>query len=108
MRLSLRATKNWASTPPKRKTKPPAPMDKVEFRYLCAVLKIVDNETAEELLGPSWRSCQRYWYGELSPPDTLARLLRLAAQTSQTHDQLRKLVHPVVLKDTRRMPPADL
>ena len=53
MRLSLRATKNWASTPPKRKTKPPAPMDKVEFRYLCAVLKIVDNETAAELLGPS-------------------------------------------------------
>jgi len=91
MRISLRATKNWASTPAKKTKILHPPMTKEEFRSLCLQLKITDNETAEELLGPSWRSCQRYWYGELAPPETLARLLRLAAQTGATHAQLRKI-----------------
>jgi len=93
MRISIRATKNWASTPPKRlhPKRPPPDMDMAEFRSLCVQLKINDNETAAELLGPGWRTCQRYWYGEIAPSPPLARLLRLAAQIGATHAQLRAL-----------------
>jgi len=93
MRISLRATKNWASSPSKRLRPKPLPPDMTmaEFRSLCAQLKINDNETAAELLGPGWRTCQRYWYGEIAPSPPLARLLRLAAMLDVTHAQLRKL-----------------
>jgi len=107
MRISLRATKNWASTP-STKAKPQPIMSNEEFKSLCAQLKINDNGTAAELLGPTWRTCQRYWYDELSPPPALARLLRLAAQLDLTHDQLRKLSRPASQKDTRLKPATDL
>jgi hypothetical protein len=94
MRLSLRASKNWASTPPKRTSVAPRrqPMTTAEFRSLCAQLDINDNETASELLGPSWRTCQRYWYGELDPPESFARFLRLAAKQKVSHADLRALI----------------
>ena len=91
MRLSLRATKNWASTPQQRRQKPHRPMLHVEFRKLCTHLKINDNATAAELLGPSWRTCQRYWYDELPIPPALAQLLRLAVVKNVSHDELRAL-----------------
>jgi hypothetical protein len=92
MRLSLRGTKNWASTPPKHKrVEPGPPMSNAEFRRLCTQLKINDNETAAELFGISWRTCQRYWYDEISAPEPLARLLRLAASRKLGHDDLRML-----------------
>jgi hypothetical protein len=93
MRLSLRATKNWASTP-RKPSKPKPQMTKAEFRSLCAQLMINDNETAAELLGPGWRMCQRYWYGEVLPPPSTARLLRLAVQCKLTHEQLRRAAFP--------------
>jgi hypothetical protein len=99
MRLSLRATTNWASTP-RIKFKAPPPMTRNEFRELCTALHIDDNGTAAELLGPSWRTCQRYWYGELPPSDPIARLLRLAVRHKLSHDDLRALTTP---KGTRLM-----
>jgi len=90
MRLSKRGTTNWASTP-QRKLTAPKPMSKLEFQTLCTRLHIDDNGTAAELLGPSWRSCQRYWYGEQVPPPALAQLLRLAARHEVGHAELRAL-----------------
>jgi len=107
MRISLRASKNWASTP-QTKAKPIKPMSNAEFRDLCARLKIVDNETAADLLGISWRTAQRYWYDEIHPPEPLARLLRAAARHKLSHTDLRKLTRPIVLKDTRQIDGAAL
>ena len=95
MRISIRASKNWASTP-RTKPKPVPPMTKDEFHALCAKLKIGDNETAAELLGPSWRTCQRYWYGELPIPPVLARLLRAAVVHGLSHTDLRVLAKSIV------------
>lgn len=107
MRISLRATKNWASTPT-TKIKPAPDMSNAEFRSLCAQLGIKDNGTAAELLGPSWRTCQRYWYDEIAASPPLARLLRLAAGLKLTHAQLRKLSAPTTPKDTRLRPDSAL
>jgi len=107
MRISLRATKNWASTPA-TKAKPVKPMSNTEFRHICAHLDIADNETAAELFGVSWRTCQRYWYGEIDPPEPLARLLRAAIRHKFTHADLRKLRAPIALKDTRQPVGVDL
>lgn len=96
MRISTRASKNWASTP---RVKPPVhkPMTQEEFQALCHALKIEDNGTAAELFDLNWRTCQRYWYGELQVPGPLARLLRLAAACEASHAQLRQLAKPVAL-----------
>ena len=107
MRISRGGTKNWASTP----TKPPKAQPKMsnkEFRSVCAQLGIKDNETASELLGPNWRTCQRYWYDEVGVPAPLARLLRLAVRLNLNHLQLRKSAVPLVLKDTRQDDGTDL
>jgi hypothetical protein len=90
MRLSLRATKNWASTPAKI-PRPPAPMPNKEFRGMCAQLNITDNETAADLFGVGWRTAQRYWYDETSVPEPLARLIRAAVRHKWSHAELRKL-----------------
>jgi hypothetical protein len=103
MRISLRATKNWASTPPTRPNpKARTPMTRDEFQALCTKLKINDNETASLLLGPSWRTCQRYWYGELAPPEPLARLLRLAARHNLDHKALQEVSISTAPKKTVR------
>jgi hypothetical protein len=107
MRISMGGTKNWASTPATQR-KPDAPMTNVEFRRLCAKLKINDNATAAELLGPSWRTCQRYWYDEIAAPPPLARLLRLAARLNLSHEQLRKLSSPAIHEYTRLKPKIEL
>jgi hypothetical protein len=107
MRRSLRATKNWASTP----DKPPKPQPKMsnkEFRSICAQLGLRDNATASELLGPNWRTCQRYWYDEVAVPNPLARLLRLAVRLKLSHLDLRKAAVPLVLQDTRQIAGTDL
>jgi len=90
MRLSLRGSKNWASTPA-RNIPTPKPISKTEFRRLCTKLAINDNETAAELFGISWRTAQRYWYGESAVPEPLARLLRAAIRHRWGHDDLRQL-----------------
>jgi len=107
MRISMGGTKNWASTPTRKIPQAPD-MANAEFRSLCVQLRINDNATAAELFGISWRTCQRYWYDEVAPPPSLARLLRLAAQLSLTHAQLRKLSQPITPKDTRLKFAADL
>jgi hypothetical protein len=99
MRISLRGTKNWASTPTKKIPAQPK-MTNQEFRSLCAQLGIRDNATAAELLGPSWRTCQRYWYDEVAVPAPLARLLRLAVRLKLSHLDLRKSGARIVLQDT--------
>ena len=98
MRISIRATKNWASTP-QVKAKPHTVMRNGEFKSLCAALKIADNATAAELFGLSWRTCQRYWYDELAIPGPLARLLRAAVRHNLTQAELRSLAKPIVLQD---------
>jgi hypothetical protein len=67
------------------------PRTTVEFRSICQRLQINDNVTAAELFGLSWRSCQRYHYGELDIPGPLARFLRLAARHKLSHDEMRDL-----------------
>jgi len=94
MRISTRASKNWASTPTTR-PKPTTPMSTDEFKAICAQLKIDDNGTAAELFGLNWRTCQRYHYGELPVPNPTARLLRLASACEATHAQLRRLARPI-------------
>lgn len=87
MRLSKKSTISWATAfahnVPDR-----APMRQAEFKQLCGEMDINDSATAAELFGLSWRTCQRYWYGETDIPGPLARLLRLA---SMTNTDLRKL-----------------
>jgi len=107
MRTSRGGTKNWASTPVKPPKASPK-MSKTEFRSICAQLGIRDNETASVLLGPNWRTCQRYWYEEAGVPAPLARLLRLAVRLKLSHLDLRKAAVPLVLKDTRQDDGTDL
>ena len=95
MRISLRASTNWASTP-RTKPKPSQPMTQEEFQLICAALKIEDNGTAGELFGLNWRTCQRYWYGELQVSGPLARLLRLAVHHNSSHADLKRLGKSIV------------
>jgi hypothetical protein len=85
IRLSKKSTRNWASSPqvstPDRK-----PMSQKQFQAACEVLGIDDNVTAAKAFGLSWRTCQRYWYGEIEVPGPLARLLRLAIRLKMTHE----------------------
>jgi hypothetical protein len=104
MRTSRRGgTKNWNTSFPKVSIPDAGPMAADEFQHACAILKITDSVIASELLGMSWRTCQRYWHDELYVPPPLARLLRLAVDMKMTHAQLRKLSRPIVLKDTRQV-----
>jgi len=85
VRVSLRGgTTNWA-TSFKTVARDKHPMSKQEFQTLCIQLKIGDAMTAASLFGLSWRTCQRYWYGDLKVPGPLARLLRISAQNSLSH-----------------------
>jgi hypothetical protein len=87
MRLSKKHTVNW-STRFNVATPDRAPMSQAEFQTLCLKLQINDGLTAAKAFGLSWRTCQRYWYGALSVPGPLARLLRLAAEYQVTAQQL--------------------
>jgi DNA-binding transcriptional regulator YiaG len=94
MRLSKRHTVNWTTTF-ETTTPDTAPMSQAEFKQLCKLLKITDSEMAAKLFGLSWRTCQRYWYGDMAPPGPLARLLRIAVRHDFGHDQFtRKSVRP--------------
>jgi hypothetical protein len=64
-------------------------MTPAEFQMLCVALRIDTPVQAGELLGMSWRTAQRYWYGETAIPGPLARLLRIAARKRLTHNDLR-------------------
>ena len=90
VRLSKGITLNWGTS-----FKDPTPITPVmtaeEFRHLCAELKITDSQQAAELFGLSWRTCQRYWYGELQVPQPLARLVRLAAAQKLSHKAFKAL-----------------
>jgi hypothetical protein len=66
-------------------------MTEIEFRVLCATLRIDGNEIFADLFGISWRTAQRYWYGEIHPPEPLARLLRLCANLKLSHAKIREL-----------------
>lgn len=87
MRLSLKQTRSWASNPSEAVVDK-RPMSTEEFQTLCYDLKIYDNVTAARLFGLSWRTCQRYHYGEQEIPGPLARLIRLAVKHNMTHKQL--------------------
>lgn len=88
IRLSKKgSTVNWASSP-QVIIKDKRPMKPKEFVELCTKLKIDDCVTAGELFGLSWRTVQRYWYGEMDVPGPLARLLRLMAKKKITHKEL--------------------
>lgn len=106
-RISRGGTVSWA-TSPKAIPLDKHPMDKDEFRRLCILLAIKDGGTAGALFGLSGRTCQRYWYGELPPPATLARLLRLAASLKLSHAQLRKLSAPLSIGTPRQAAGTDL
>lgn len=88
MRLSTKQTRSWASVGVPPDMSDPHPMDQHEFQKLCAALHIKDCVTAGTLFGISWRSCQRYYYGEQLVPPPLARLLRLANKHKMSHKEL--------------------
>jgi len=102
MRTSRRGTTiSWASSP-QESIPDQWPMSKEEFHLACTDLGIKDGGTAGEVFGLSARTCQRYWYGELTIPGPLARLLRFAVRQEVTVKDMRKLSRPIVLKDTRQ------
>jgi hypothetical protein len=91
MRLSKKGdTASWASSP-KTNVVDVDLMSRDEFRQLCADLGINDCLDAAELFGLSWRTCQRYHYGDLDVPGPLARLLRMTHAHPRGIDALRKL-----------------
>lgn len=92
MRRSFKSTVNWNTT--FKETLDEEPMATPEFRELCRRLKINDALTASKLLGPSWRTCQRYWHAEAPIPPPVARLLRLAARHCISHGELLTLAKP--------------
>jgi hypothetical protein len=75
MRLSKKATLNWNTTFTANAVDD-APMDYIEFQQLCVRLHINDAMTAAKFFGLSWRTCQRYHFGNLPIPGPVARLLR--------------------------------
>jgi len=90
MRLSKKHTVNWATSFTEA-TPDLAPMAPAEFRRLTAKLGIGDSLTAAKTFGLSWRTCQRYHYGDLAIPGPLARLLRLLAATPKGTRQRAKV-----------------
>jgi hypothetical protein len=108
MRISRRGgTISWATTF-KVTVADDAPMSKEEFQHLCRVLKITNSEDAAVLFGLSWRTCQRYWYGDLDVPGPLARLLRIAVQQKLTTKEMRKLSRPLSIRTPRQDAGTDL
>jgi len=87
MRLSKKHTVNWATSFTEA-TPDPAPMAPAEFRQLVDLLDINDSLTAAKIFGLSWRTCQRYHYGDLAIPGPLARLLRAAVAHGLTQQDI--------------------
>lgn len=87
MRLSTKHTDSWASNP-RQTVKDTRPMSTEEFQTLCYDLGLHNNLLAAKTFGTSWRTAQRYWYGEQDVPGPLARLLRLAVAKNLTYKDL--------------------
>jgi len=58
------------------------------FRWYCSRLGITNAEMAGRCLGVGWRTAQRYWYGEVTIPTPVTRLLRVAHRHKLTHKDL--------------------
>lgn len=87
VRISKKVTRTWASSPQISITDRRL-MKAAEFQRLCTDMGITDCIKGGEAFGLSWRTVQRYWYGELPVPGPLARLLRLAKRQNLTHKEL--------------------
>jgi hypothetical protein len=81
------------------------PMANTEFQQICKHLAINDPVTAAQLFGLSWRTCQRYWYGELVIPGPLARLLRVIVHSGISVAKLRAFSAPIVPRDNSTKEP---
>lgn len=106
-RVSRGVTVNWSTTF-QVSTPDEYPMEQDEFQHACRTLKIGNAADAAVLFGLSWRTCQRYWYGELGVPGPLARLLRVIVRQKIDTKSLRKLSPALSIGTSRQIAGTDL